>query len=386
MKVTGRRAGVAVVAVAGAALAVYAALPKPEAVQVAPVVRGPLQVCVEEDATTRVRERYDVAAPIAARLRRVNVHAGDRVEAGQPVVVLDPSPLDPRTESQLRARVSAAESARREASTNVLTSRATHELAARELRRIEKIAREGIASSEELDRARNTEKVAARELEAATARAVTASWEAEATKSALQAADDLRELTLRAPVTGKVLRVLQESESVVAAGTRLLEIGDPTDVEVVVDLLTTDAVRVLPGARVIIKDWGGDAPLEARVRRVEPGGFTKVSALGVEEQRVNVLADLERPEPRLGDGFRVTACVVLWQGTALKVPNMAVFSSANGPAVYVVEEGRVKLRGIRLGQTGMDESQVLAGLVEAQRVVIHPSDRIRDGSKVRVTS
>lgn len=371
------------VAIVLATALLYATVQKPEEVRTARVVQGPLQLCVDEDAITRVRELYDVSAPTSARLERVEVRAGDVVNAGAPLVVLAPLPRDASTESQLRARAQAAASERREADSRALSARATHDVAERELSRASRATRAGEMSAEDLDRARSAEKIARRELDAARERAAIAEWDSEVTTSALEAARHLRGIVLRAPIGGKVLRVLHQGGAIVDTDTRILEVGDPNDVEVVIDLLTTDAVRVLPGARVLVKDWGGEAPLEAHVRRIEPGGFTKVSARGVEEQRVNVLADLDAPEPGLGDHFRVTACVVLWQGTALRIPNVALFTTQAGPATYVARNGRLELRALRIGQSGTDDSQVLDGLAEGDEVVLHPSDRIHDGSRVR---
>jgi len=387
------RRGAVFAGVAAAALGVLWLLRAPaQRVEIGQATRGPLVVTVDEEGTTRVRQRYGVAAPVSGRLLRLALDEGDAVAEGDVVVRLDPAPLDARTLQQARARRDAAADAERQAAARVAQVHALRAQAVRERERARRLAAAGTLSAQAREAAELELTSRSRELEAADFAARSAAHEAEVAEAALLAAGGETGsgrptvLEVRAPSSGRVLRVFEESERVVAVGTPLLEIGDPGDLEVVVDLLSTDAVRVAPGAAVALEDWGGRAPLGGRVRRVEPSGFTKISALGVEEQRVNVIVDLvERPPEGfvLGDGYRLEARIVVWQtDDALQVPSSALFRRDGVWHVFRVEGGRARLRGVEVGERSASDAEVKAGLEAGDEVVLYPSDRVEEGVRV----
>lgn len=381
MKMTKRRWGVAVTATAIVAAAAWALVPKPVAVDVAPVSRGPLEVSIAEDGITRIRERYEVAAPVAGRLLRVEVHAGDQIESDTPLVRLEPVPLDPKQEAQLTGRLHSAEQAASEAQALLRRARDAARRAHTEAGRIRKLAADSIISRDALEAALTTDSMAAKEVDAARFRAEATAYDVEVARAALgQSAN--REVVVRSPVRGRVLQVLQESEKVVAAGTPLILVGDPASLEIVADFLSTDAVRIRPGADARIERWGGPRPLAARVRLVEPAAFMKISALGVEEQRVNVACDLVDPPATLGDQYRVDVRIVLWRGTAMKVPATALFTTAGKWNVFVVRDKRAQLQAVTTGQMSDTEVEIVSGLRQDDAVIVHPSDQIHPGARV----
>jgi len=381
MKMTKRRWGVAVAATAIVAAAAWALVPKPVAVDVAPVSRGPLEVSIAEDGITRIRERYEVAAPVAGRLLRVEVHAGDQIESDTPLVRLEPVPLDPKQEAQLTGRLHSAEQAASEAQALLRRARDAARRAHTEAGRIRKLAADSIISRDALEAALTTDSMAAKEVDAARFRAEATAYDVEVARATLgQSAN--REVVVRSPVRGRVLQVLQESEKVVAAGTPLILVGDPASLEIVADFLSTDAVRIRPGADARIERWGGPRPLAARVRLVEPAAFMKISALGVEEQRVNVACDLVDPPATLGDQYRVDVRIVLWRGTAMKVPATALFTTAGKWNVFVVRDKRAQLQAVTTGQMSDTEVEIVSGLRQDDAVIVHPSDQIHPGARV----
>jgi len=369
-------------------------LPKPLPVEVARVTRGPLQLEVEEDGKVRVRDRYTVSAPVAGTVARCELHPGDPVQQGAVLARLLPlgsQLLDPRARSAAQARLDAAGDSRRQAVAAEERAKEALSLARSEEVRTAQLARSGATTDQQLEQAGSA--VRQRESELASARfaarvAVHAVEEARAALGTLgpPGPGSGEQLSISAPVDGRVLRVVQESEAAVAAGAPLLELGDPRSLEVVVDLLTVDAVRVQPGMRASLLQWGGDHPLQARVRRVEPSAVTKVSALGVEEQRVNVLLDLLGPPEgfaALGDGYSVEARIVVWeQEGVLQAPASALFRQGQGWAAYVLAGGKARLRSVQLGQRVPLQVQVLSGLAEGEQVILHPGDRVREGASV----
>jgi HlyD family secretion protein len=389
----GRLVGAAVALLIVAGL-VYAFLPQPVPVDLAAVSRGPLMQTVDEEGRTRVRERYLVSAPIAGRLRRVDLKAGDAVTRDVSVVATiqpaQPAFLDVRTQREAEAAVKAAEAAVALAESERDRARAELKFAEDDLVRARGLAADDNIARRTLERTEMEARTRRAALAAADAQLQVRRFELETARARLTtpeagdgAATSACCLYVTAPVSGKVLRVLQESESVVSAGMPLLEIGDPQELEIVVDLLSEDAVRVSVGDEVIVHDWGGAAPLAGTVRRIEPYGFEKVSALGIEEQRVNTLIDLLAPPPEgvtLGDGFRVQASIIVWRGeNVLQVPAGALFRVGADWAVYLVQDGRAVLRGVSVGHVNATEAEVLEGLADGDRVVLHPSDRIGDG-------
>lgn len=387
--------------VAGAAvlaLLVWAFLPSPVEVDLGRAERGRLQVTVDHEGKTRVRERYIVSSPLAGRLLRITLHPGDAIERGKTLLaIVEPSVpqlLDAREIAQTEARVKAAETAKEQSGPHLQAARVAYDLAETNLSRIHKLAQRQAVSQSEIDTAEHNLRAAAEDVKAAQFAVRIAEFELELARAALvrarpgsnQAPETWR-FEIRSPVDGRVLRVFQESEAAIPSGTRLLEVGDPTDLEVEVDVLSDDAVKIEPGARAILEHWGGDEPLTGRVRLVEPSAFTKVSALGVEEQRVNVVIDiLDAPERRksLGDAFRVEARIIIRETeNVLKIPAGALFRHADGWAVFVAERGKARLRRVKLGLNNGLEAEVTEGLEEKDAVILHPSDRIKESVAVR---
>ena len=366
---------------------------RPAAVEVetAAAERGPMSVTVDEEGETRVRNRFVVAAPLSGRVERITLDEGDVVAEGDIVVRMYPLPLDPRTVAESTARLDAAQAANREADARVEQARAALEQAVRAAGRARRLGKDGTISAEELELAVLQETTRRKDLEAAEFAARRADYDVKAAQAALLAtaggaqsnSEDKVEVELRSPVNGSVLRVFEESERVVSVGTPLLEIGDPAALEVVVDLLSTDAVLVRPQAPMLVDDWGGNGALEAQVRLVEPSGFTKISALGVEEQRVNVIADFVDPPGALGDGYRVEARIVVWKGDDVrKIPSSALFRRKGAWNVFVVEDGRARHREVEIGHRNPTEVQIVSGLEEGETVILHPSDLLDEGVRV----
>ncbi|MDP3069710.1 MAG: HlyD family efflux transporter periplasmic adaptor subunit [Opitutaceae bacterium] len=374
--------------------------PRAIPVEAATAARGPLVVTVDEEGMTRVKHRYVVTAPVAGQLRRIDWKAGAVVEAGQtPLAIIEASAadfLDTRALAQAEARVRAAEAAREMSGAQQSRAESAARLFAAELHRAETLREQKVISVQEFDASRMRAETAAQEVRAAAFALKVAEFE-------LQQARELagrgspgapkREdsqasaaLIVTSPVSGRILRVLQESARVVPAGFALMEIGDPTELEVRIEVLSRDAVGIAPGARVMLEQWGGGAALTARVRHVEPSAFTKISALGVEEQRVYVIADfadaVER-RPTLGDSFRVEARIVTWEKpAALRVPAGALFERSGRWHVYAIEGGRAHLRPVETGRSNGVLTEVTGGVQEGEQVIVYPGDKVADGSRV----
>lgn len=373
----------------GAAVLALIALglrPKPAQVETARAAYGPLRATVSEEGKTRIQQRYVVAAPVTGQLRRIPFKPGAEITANTTIVAT----IDPLPASPLDARNRALAAARRDSARTMLEkSRTAHELAKSELRRIEQMFAAKTVSPQDLESAQLRETTAAREV--ASAEGSLAQAEAELAEAGEVASASSRQrssapIEVRSPVSGRVLRVFQESERAVTSGTPLVEIGDPADLEVVVEMLSRDGAAIPAGAAALLEQWGGPVPLEGRVRLVEPAAFTKISALGVEEQRVNVVVDITTPlEQRrsLGDNFRVEARVIIWEDArALKVPSSGLFRRGNDWAAFVVRDGAAKLVPVKTGRSSGAETQVLDGLKEGDEVILYPGDRIKDGQRV----
>jgi HlyD family secretion protein len=360
------------------------------------VERGPLMVSVSDEGETRVRDMYVVSAPVPGRMRRVDLEAGDAVVAEKTVVARiepsDPASLDVRSAAEARASVDAAAASRTHAAAQVRRAQAELEFARSELARIRVLARSNTVSANDLDSAERRAKTADAALGEARAEQQVRESEYQVARARLMTpasrtrTADCDCVTVFSPVSGDVLRVVTESEGVVQSGTPILEVGDPDKLEVVVDLLSSDAVRVQAGQRAVIEAWGGPAPLEGVVRRVEPFGFTKVSALGIDEQRVNVIIDIKEPRQqwqRLGHGYRVEPRIVLWEGRdVLKVPLSALFRQGQRWAVFVADGGRAVLREVEIGHENGLEAEVTSGLAAGERIVLHPGDRVAPGARI----
>ena len=419
-------------------LIVVAFLPNPIRVDLETVKRGQLQVTVDAEGKTRIRSRFVVSAPVAGRLARIELDEGDTVKQGSIVARIDPLSLDAQVReaqaklrelqaertgvatlrpkqsalSQAQARIKAAEAVQREAEVKVKQAQAALEQAKRDRQRNQQLQAEGAISRQTLETAQLLETTRTREFEAAQRSAESAAAEVTAAREALsilqaeqrdpdymldvydariasaeaelaKLADDAARTEINSPVDGNVLRVLEESARYVEAGTPLLELGNSSAMEIVVDVLSTDAVKVKPGTKMLIEHWGGEETLEAKVRYVEPSAFTKISALGVEEQRVNVIAEFVEPSVPLGDGYRVEARIVVWEGKdELIVPLSALFRCTQAWCTFVVEENKAKKQEVKVAQRSDFEAVIQQGLQAGEVVILHPTEQIEEGSWV----
>ncbi len=381
----------------------YTFWPRPVIVDMGKVTQAPMVVTINEEAKTRVRDAYVVSAPIAGRILRVEVEPGDAVTGGETTIAsmlpLNPSALDVRTREQARATVSAAAAALRVARADFNKAVADKDLADTDLKRTRKLRKGSIVTQTELDKAVQLWKVSnasldtakaaisMREADLANARAQLISFsETPLPGTTIPASEEA--IPLKAPISGRILRVMQKSKTTLAAGTPILEIGDiSNDLEIIAELLSTDAVQVMPGNRVIIDKWGQPNPLKGIVERVEPWGFTKFSALGVEEQRVNAIIQFTDPleqRENLGHGFRVETQIVVWEtGNALTLPSSALFREKDKWAVFTVAAGRAQFRFIEIGHSNGILAEVLGGLEGGDSIILYPGPAISDGTLVK---
>lgn len=371
--------------------------PQPVAVDLVTLERGPMTVSVGDEGETRVTDVFVVSAPIAGRARRIEADPGDPVVANETLLAeIEPSApllLDPRSEAQAEAQLRAAESAEAAARAQVDKARTELEFSRSELDRARELASRGILSERNLEAAVQLYESNRAAFSASQASLQVRAYELEQARAELMSPTDVaarREhcecVSILSPIDGRILRILHESEGVVAAGDPLVEIGDPTQLEVVVDLLSTDAVKVRAGQKAFIENWGGDGSLLARVRRVEPFGFTKISALGIEEQRVNVVLDIASPPAdwrRLAHGYQVSVRIVLWENDAvIAVPLTALFRSGDRWALFVSENGRAVRRPVRVGRRTDREAEIVEGLREGEEIVVYPGEEIHEGSRL----
>jgi HlyD family secretion protein len=367
------------------ALIVAGLWPKPLPVEIARAAVGSLRSTVDEEGKTRIKQRYVVSAPLTGQLRRIPFKASAQVTAAETVVAV----IDPMPPSMLDARARASAEAKRDSTAaNLEKARATHVFSSSELARFERLYRDKTISIQELETQRLREASAAKE--EAAAESLLRQAEAELAEFAAGADSGTNTVCaaqeVKAPVSGRVLHVFEENSRIVTAGTPLLEIGDPADIEVVVEVLSRDGAAIQPGAKVEFEQWGGSQPLLGRVRLVEPAAFTKVSALGVEEQRVNVVADFITPaneRKNVGDNFRVEAKIIIWEANdVVKVPAGSLFRQGDRWAAFVVADGRAHLRSVKIGRSSGTETQVLEGLQTGEEVILYPGSRVRDGQRV----
>jgi HlyD family secretion protein len=373
---------------------IWAFIPKPIPLDLITLQPGEMTVTVDEEGETRVRDVFVLSAPISGRALRIQSEVGDEVKANETLVAeiepTDSALLDPRSEAQARADIRTAEANLVLAEASVKEAKVELQFARSELKRSKSLRKDAVISERELEAAERTQKTRQATLETAIANRQARQAELERARAQLISPVDERTqhadcqcVSIRAPVDGVILKILHKSEGVVNAGEALVEIGDPADLEIVTDLLSSDAVKVEAGQRVIIDNWGGSHTLEGVVERVEPFGFTKVSALGIEEQRVNVIIDFTSPREawsRIAHGFQVDTRIVLWEGKdILKLPLTALFRNSNDWAVFVEEDGKASKRNVKLGhRTGL-EAEILDGLKLGERIVVHPSDKITEG-------
>jgi len=367
---------------------------RPQAVEVdmGTASRAALRVTLEQEGRTRVLDRYVVTAPVTGYARRLRLEVGNVVKRGTVLVELEPlraEALDPRRRAEAQARIAAAESGVSATEQRAKAAASSAELAQTELQRVRALRLQGHVSAAAEDRAASEVQRSAADMRSAQFAVTTARHELKAARTTLQyagSASSTELVTVRAPVAGRVLKIPHKSEGTVASGQPLVEIGDPDALEVEVDLLSADAVRIHPGTRVVFERWGGEGALEGVVRVIEPTGFTKVSALGVEEQRVWVIVAFSSPATqwqRLGDGYRVEASFIVWEGKdILQIPASALFRDGDGWAAFVVEQGKAVKRRVEIGQRTGLSAQVLSGIQAGERVINHPDDRVREGVSV----
>ena len=380
-------------------LLIWGFWPQPVFVEAIEAKRAPLTITIEEEGRTRVVDRYVISAPVDGVACRQHLDVGDEVKQGQVLLGITPlesQALDPRRRAQTKAQVAAAESALHAAEEQAEAAEAAAKLSVIEHKRLLPLVEKGVISTDAFDKAATQVQTTSAAKRAAIFQVEVARYELQAAKTVLEytAADRLaakgepaERLPVVSPVTGRVLKVVRECEGPVRTGDMLLEVGDPTVLEVEVDVLSADAVKIKPGMKVQFDRWGGEQPLEGIVRIIEPVGFTKISALGVEEQRVLIISDFTSPAEqwqRMGDGYRVEAHFILWhEDDVLQIPASSLFRYQQGWAVFVVENHHAKRQVVTVGQRNGLVAQILEGVSEGEEVVNHPSDDVEDG--VRVT-
>ncbi|MCG8486928.1 MAG: HlyD family efflux transporter periplasmic adaptor subunit [Chromatiales bacterium] len=373
---------------------IWAFRPKPIAVDLLTLQPGELVVTIDEEGETRVRDVFTLSAPISGRAMRIEAEVGDKVIANETLLAeiepIDPTLLDPRSEAQARADIRAAEANRILAEAAVKEARVELDFALSELNRSRRLHQEAVISARELESVQRTYQTRQASLETAVANRQARQAELDRANAQLISPTQPRTNTeacqcvpIRAPVNGRILKIAHKSEGVVSAGETLLEIGDPGKLEIVADLLSSDAVKVEAGQQVYIENWGGDQTLNGVVRRVEPFGFTKVSALGIEEQRVNVIIDFTSPQAdwnRIAHGYQVDVRIVLWRGEqVVKLPLTALFRDGNQWSVFIEKQGMAEQRRVTIGYRTGFEAEVTEGLNSGERIVVHPSDKIKQG-------
>lgn len=385
-----RWAGSGIAALAIAAIAWFLFTPDPLQVELAQVTQGPMQVTIDNQGQVRVHDKYIVAAPVAAELRRIDLHDGDPVRKGQIVATLSPLPMDARQKQEAYAHLDATRALAQEAALRVQRALTDLQFATNERTRVERLVANGFVSPQAVEKALTAEASSRTEWNAAQSRQQAALADIRTAEAALFAADTRtasgRQLQLSSPVDGYILKVQEKSERTVSAGMPIMVIGDPLRYELVVDVLSTDAVKVPPGATMLVEGWGGGKSLRAKVRLVEPVAFTKVSALGVEEQRVNVIADPVDPLGPLGDGYRIEARIIVWSSDkVVKVAGSSLFRIGDVWHTFVVQDGHAHARAVRIGQRNPDEVQILSGLDPGMLVIRYPTNQLKDGMRVETS-
>jgi len=375
----------------------YGFIPKPVIVETAEVKREYMRVAIDEEGKTRVMDRFVISAPVAGFALRIDLDVGDPVKKGQTITELEPlraNVLDPRSRAEAEARVAAAEASLRAAKENAQAAEASAGLAKKDLERFRQLYKDALVTQEKLDEAETEVRRTEASLRSSHFAVEVARHEKEAALTALQysaAGESIRyteKVVIKTPVNGSVLKINHESEGVVREGQALMEIGDTRALEIEVDVLSADAVKIRRGTPVLFERWGGDKPLKGKVRIAEPAGFTKISALGVEEQRVLVISDIVSPPEewtQLGDGYRIEARFILWEDdNVLQVPASALFRYEDGWAVFVMENKKAHLRIVQIGYRNGLGAQIISGLVEGDKVIPHPDSSIEDGTSVRI--
>ncbi len=389
-----RRIFIISIVVIVAALLVYGFLPKTRDVEIVSVKRGPLQITIEEEGRTRLKDRFTISTPTAGYLRRIHMKVGDVVKRGQVVAILEPlqsQALDPRSRATAEAAVTSAEAALKAATEREKVTVADAAYLEQRRERLKVLYDKGSIAKDQFDQI-NSEAQKARALQlSAVAEVNVAKSELERAKVTLRNFSSVKEsgniVEIRSPVSGAVFRVYQESEGAVNIGTPLIDVGDADNLEVLTEVLSSDAVKIKQGTHVLFKRWGNNEPLTGKVRLIEPAGFTKISSLGVEEQRVLVLSEITSPRERwnvLGDGFRMEAHFIIWEGeNILQIPAGALFRSGKDWAVFVAEGGRARKRVVEIGQRSGLTAQIISGLKESEQIIAYPDDSISEGTKIK---
>ena len=374
------------ISVAAAALILFFVMrPSPLPVDSGVVKRGPLQVTLDGEGVTRVNERFVIAAPVTGKLLRIALEEGDSVKKGSVVASVLPAELDARSYSEASSRAGSARAALDEAVARQRRVGLVLDQAERRLARYQNLYREGAIAQESFELAENEANIAKKEADQARSGVQAARFNLAALQATVDRQVGGKAVTALAPVDGRVLKIHEKSERLITAGATLVEIGDPSAIELVIDVLSSDAIMVKQGSRVLVTNWGGDKELQGVVKTVEPAAFNKVSALGIEEKRVNIVAVLGTNEPLLGDNFRVQASIVLREAkSVLQVPVSSLFRGKNGWHLFVIENGKAVDRSVTLGMRGTWQAEVLSGVSEGQRVVVHPSNELKDGMAVLV--
>ena len=381
-----RKRWLAIAAITAAAIFIWWLFsPKPLKLELATANTGSMMVSIDNLGTVRMRERYVIASPVAANMQRMPLRVGDLVRQGDIVASLLPIPVDIQNRRQIRARLNAANAHVHEMHLQHKQAQADLQLAMRERLRVKRLVEGKFLSQQAQDMAINAEETARATTQAAHAREQAAIAEAQSARAADEAIHTSvkQTISLRAPVAGKIISVQQQSERALPAGTPLVTIGDPTSYEVVVDVLSTDAVKIRPGMTVLLQDWGGPQTLHANVRTIEPVAFTKISARGIEEQRVNVIADPIDHVASLGDAYRVEARIIIWRGDrVVKIPGSSVFRVGEKWHVFAIANQRARSTPVQIGWRNRDEVQITGGLEAGSKVVRFPGNQLRDGDRI----
>lgn len=394
MKITKKQVYISVAVVITIFIIVWGFLPSPIPVTVEQVREAPLEVTIEEEGITRVTDRYTISAPVTGYLLRIQHEVGDSVRMDQELFQIQPVPdlISARQREVAQAQLEAAKARLQQAEENLNLAKEEKRLADVDLQRIQHLFDDGIGSEQALDNMRLSARRADSQLASAEFSVRVAEHEVRAATSALQAfqtSGGQEQISIEAPVQGRLLKIQHKSEGTVQAGTLIMEIGDPYSLEIKVDLLSTDAVQIGRGTNVRIKRWGSETILDGIVQVVEPSGFTRISALGVEEQRVPVIVDILSTHDQwqqLGDGYRVVADFIIWQSeNVMQVPSSSLFRTSEGQwALFVVENNRAQLRNVEAGYQSGLQTQIIEGLEIGQNVITHPDERIEDGVRVNI--
>lgn len=386
---------IALIALVVIGLLVWGYWPQPVWVEAVAVKRAPMTVSIEEEGRTRVIDRYVIAAPVDGVTCRVQLNVGDQIKQGEVLLGITPlesQVLDPRSRAEARARVAAAKSTLESARDQAQSVKAMSDFFNSEVKRLRPLYEKGVIPKGEFDKAQMNQRTGKANLRSARHAVEVATYELQAARSVLEyhagkQGEPAERVPVTSPINGRILKLHHQCEGPVRTGEPLLEVGDPEVLEVEVDVLSSDAVKIKPGMAVLFDRWGGEKPLQGIVRNIEPVGFTKISALGVEEQRVLIIVDFTSPKEqwqRLGDGYRVDAQFMLWhEDNVLQVPASSVFRYKDGWAVFVIDDQRARLREVKIGQRNGLVAQILEGLQEGQQVIIHPSDQVEDTVRVK---